>query len=66
MHSLLFISAHSANRLEEVGAALIAIAGGLLFLAAMTPMGRRGGQWLAGIALAAAGVLWVIALHWRK
>jgi hypothetical protein len=65
MHSLLFITAHNANRLEEVGAALIAVAGALFFLGAMMPMGRRGGQWLAGLALAVAGVLWVIALHWR-
>jgi hypothetical protein len=29
-------------------------------------MGRRGGQALGGLLLAAAGVLWVLALHWGK
>jgi hypothetical protein len=27
-------------------------------------MGRRGSQWFAGLALAAAGVIAVVALHW--
>ena len=64
MHPLLFITAHNALRLKEVAAALVAIAGGLMFLGATMPMGRRGGQWLAGLALAIGGVLAVIALHW--
>ena len=64
MHPLLFLTVHNALRLKEVAAALVAIAGGLMFLGAMMPMGRRGGQWLAGLALAIAGVLAVIALHW--
>jgi hypothetical protein len=64
MHPLLFITAHNANRLEEIGGALIAIAGGVMFLGSMMPMGRRGSQWLSGLAFAVAGVLAVIALHW--
>jgi hypothetical protein len=28
------------------------------------PGGRRGGQAIGGLLLAAAGVLWVIALRW--
>jgi hypothetical protein len=64
MHPLLFITKHNGIRLEEVAAALVAIAGGLMFLGATMPMGRRGGQWLAGLALAIAGVLAVIGLHW--
>jgi hypothetical protein len=65
MHPLLFlIKLHTAVRLKEVAAALIAVAGALMVIGSMMPMGRRGGQWLAGLALAAAGVIAVIALHW--
>jgi hypothetical protein len=65
MHTFLFsISQHNGVRLEEVAAALVAIAGGLMLLGSMMPMGRRGSSWLAGLALAAAGVLAVIGLHW--
>jgi hypothetical protein len=65
MYLLAFtIKQHTMIRLEEVGAALAAVAGGLLFLGAMAPMGRRGSQLLAGLALAAGGVLFVIAIHW--
>lgn len=66
MNSLLAITAHNANRLEEVAAALVAVAGALMVLGAMSPMGRRGSQWLSGLAFAIAGVLAVIALHWGK
>jgi hypothetical protein len=66
MHPLLFITAHNANRLEEVAAALVAIAGAVMVLGSMMPMGRRGSQWLSGLAFAVAGVLAVIALHWGK
>jgi hypothetical protein len=66
MHSLLAITAHNANRLEEVAAALVAIAGALMVLGSMAPMGRRGSQWLSGLCFAVAGVLAVIALHWGK
>jgi hypothetical protein len=65
MHSILSTyTLHTTIRLKEVAAALVAVAGGLLVLGAMMPMGRRGGQWFAGLALAAAGVIAVIALHW--
>src|SRR5438067_2431608 len=50
--------------LLDLGAALIAVAGALMVIGSMMPMGRRGGQWLAGLALAGAGVIAVIALHW--
>jgi hypothetical protein len=64
MQPLLFITKHNGVRLEEVAAALVAIAGGLMFLGSMMPMGRRGSTWLAGLALAVAGVLAVVGLHW--
>jgi hypothetical protein len=64
MHPLLAITAHNATRLREVAAALIAIAGAIMVLGSMMPMGRRGSTWLSGLAFAVAGVLGVIALHW--
>jgi hypothetical protein len=65
MHLLLLsITRHNTIRLEEVGAALTAIAGAALSAAAISPMGRRGGQLLGGLALVAAGILVVVALHW--
>jgi drug/metabolite transporter (DMT)-like permease len=57
---------HTTIRLEEVAGAATAVAGALLFLSSGVPMGRRGGQALGGLLLAAAGVLWVLALHWGK
>ena len=66
MHPLLFITVHNALRLREVSAALVAIAGALMAFGSMMPLGRRGGTWLAGLALIIAGVLGVIALHWGK
>jgi len=60
----LSFSAHSTIRLEEVGALLGAVAGALLALGAVTPLGRRAGELFGGIALAAGSVLVILALHW--
>jgi hypothetical protein len=60
------LKAHTSIRLAELGAALVAVAGALLLLGGMTPFGKRAGQTFGGLALAAGGVLLVIAIHWGK
>lgn len=64
MHVLLALTVHNAMRLEEIAAALVAVAGGVMLFGAMMPVGRRSIEWLTGLALALAGVLAVIGLHW--
>ena len=61
---MLAITSHNGIRIAEVGFALAAVAGGLLVLGAITPFGRRSGTLLGGLALAAAGVLLVVATRW--
>ena len=60
----LHFNAKSTLRVEEVAGALAAIAGAAIFFGAMTPMARRFGQVLGGLALAAAGVLFVLAVRY--
>ncbi|MGD0715638.1 MAG: hypothetical protein ABSB24_15845 [Gaiellaceae bacterium] len=55
---------HATVRIEEIGFLLGAVAGAVLALSAMTPLGRRGGQLLAGVALAAGSVLLIVAIRW--
>jgi len=55
---------HTSIRLEEVAGLALAIAGVLMFLGTGVPFGRRGGQALGGLLVAAAGVLFILALHW--
>jgi threonine/homoserine efflux transporter RhtA len=62
--TLLAITKHNGLRLAELGFVLAAIAGALFALSALTPGGRRGGNFLGGAALAAGGVLLVVAAHW--
>lgn len=65
MHLLaIHFSAHRTLRVEEIAGALAAIAGAALFVGAATPFGRRFGQLLGGVALAAAGVLFVLAVRY--
>jgi drug/metabolite transporter (DMT)-like permease len=67
MHTLaLQLTHHRSLQLMEVAGAAIAVAGALFFLGSGVPFGRRGGQALGGVLLAAAGVLWVVALRWGK
>jgi hypothetical protein len=51
-------------RVQEVAGALAAIAGALLFIGGMTPMARRLGQVVGGLALAASGVLFVLGVRY--
>ena len=60
----LSIGHHTTLRLMELAGAATALAGGFLFLSSGMPMGRRGGQAIGGILLAAAGVCWVVAVRW--
>ena len=55
---------HATIRIGEIGFLLGAVAGAVLMLSAMTPLGRRAGQALAGLALAAGSILLIVALHW--
>ena len=61
---LLAITRHTGIRLAELGFLLAAIAGALLLLGAIFPFGRRAGAGIGGLALAASGVLLVVATHW--
>jgi hypothetical protein len=64
MMLFLSIARHTGIRLAEVGFALAALAGGLLVLGSILPFGRREGMFLGGLALAAGGVLLVVASRW--
>jgi hypothetical protein len=61
---LLAISRHTGIRIAELGFLLAAIAGALLLIGAAFPFGRRIGTALGGLALAAGGVLLIVATHW--
>jgi drug/metabolite transporter (DMT)-like permease len=60
----LSFNAHRTLRVEEIAGALAAIAGAALLFGAMTPMARRMGQILGGLALLASGVLFVLAVRY--
>jgi hypothetical protein len=51
-------------RVEEIAGALAALSGALLFFGAVTPLARRTGQLFGGVALAASGVLFVLAVRY--
>jgi hypothetical protein len=51
-------------RLAEIGYLLILFAGGWLVAAEVPRFGRKVRKMIAGLALAVAGLLLVIATHW--
>jgi hypothetical protein len=61
---LLTITKHDGLRLAELGLALTAVAGVAFFLGALAPFGRKPGNAIGGITLAAGAVLLLIAAHW--
>jgi hypothetical protein len=65
MNLILGLSAHAGVRLAEVGFLLIVIAG-VWIVAAQVPQLRLGTARtiVAGLALAAGGVLLIVAVHW--
>lgn len=63
---VLALAKHTGFQLAEVGAALAAIAGAPLVLAAVLPSANRLGAIVGGVALAAGSVLLVIAMRWGK
>jgi hypothetical protein len=65
MHLLaIHFNSKDTLRVEEIAGALAAIAGAALFVGATTPFARRFGQLFGGAALAAAGVLLVLAVRY--
>jgi hypothetical protein len=60
----LHFNAKDTLRVEEIAGALTAIAGALLFFGAVTPLARQPGQLFGGVALVAAGVLFVLAVRY--
>lgn len=50
--------------LQQLSAGLLVVGGILMFLGSSVPFGRRGGQALGGVAIAAAGVLLLLALRY--
>jgi hypothetical protein len=65
MHLLaVHFTAKNTLRVEEIAGALAAGSGALLFLGSITPLARRIGQLFGGLALAAAGVLFVLAVRY--
>jgi hypothetical protein len=65
MHLLaLSFNARDTLRVEEIAGALAALAGVALFFGALTPFMRRFGQLLGGAALAAAGILFLLAVRY--
>jgi hypothetical protein len=49
---------------EQLSALLLIVGGLLMFMGSSVPFGRRGGQALGGVAVAAAGVLLLLALRY--
>jgi hypothetical protein len=63
---ILTLSRHAGLRVAELGFALTAVAGLAMLFGAVVPLGRKPGSIVAGAALAAGGVLLLIAVHWGR
>jgi hypothetical protein len=61
--TILAITKQNGIRLGELGFLLGAVAGGLIALGAIMPLGRAW-TFLAGASLAGGSVLLIIATHW--
>lgn len=55
---------HTTIRFKELAGVALVLAGVLMFIGTAMPFGRRGGQALGGLLVAAAGVLFVLAFRW--
>jgi hypothetical protein len=55
---------HDTDRMQQAAAVLLAAGGVLNFFGSGVPLGRRTGQALGGVAIAAAGILWFLALRY--
>ena len=58
------IAVQTSIRIAEIGFALAAIAGALIFAAAVLPAQRKVLAGAGGVALAVGAVLVIIAVHW--
>lgn len=64
--TILAITAHNGLRIAEVGEALGALGGIAIWFGAVTPFGRKAGNFLGGLGLAAGFVLLIVASHWGQ
>jgi hypothetical protein len=64
MTTVLALTPHAGARLAEIGFLLILIAGVWLAIAQMSTAFRGIRTEVAGLALAAAGILLIVATHW--
>jgi len=55
---------HTTLRLQEIAGAALAVGGALNFIGSSMPFGRRGGQALGGLFVAAGGVLFVLSFRY--
>ena len=60
----LSFNAHRTLRVEEIAGALAALAGAAILIGGLMPFGRRFGMIAGGLLLAAAGVVFVLAVRY--
>jgi hypothetical protein len=58
------VSAHTGARLAEIGFLLLVIAGVWLAASTIQPRWAHTRTIVAGVAIAASGVLLIVAVHW--